>query len=131
MSAAVAATTAAVAGGVAAFQLALALGVRWGEVTYGGRAAQADGTLPTGFRIASAGTAVVLLAVAWIVLATAGLVTPGPVPRHVLPQVCWGLTILFALNTAANLAAKHPFERYGLSATTALLTVLCASVAAG
>jgi hypothetical protein len=126
---AVGVTAAALAGAVAAFQLALSLGARWGGVAYGGRAAREDGSLPTGFRIASAATAVMLLAVAWVVLAAAGVMTSGPASQHVLSRTCWGLTILFALNTAGNLAAVHPFERYGMSAVTAALAMLCATAA--
>ena len=35
-----------------------------------------------------------------------------------------------AINTAMNLAGKTKFERYGLSAVTVVLVVLCSIVAA-
>jgi hypothetical protein len=39
--------------------------------------------------------------------------------------------VLFAANTLGNLAGRHPAERWGMSAVTAVLTVLCALLAIG
>jgi len=47
-------------GVIVIFQLALAAGAPWGAAAYGGRAAQDDGRLPLKYRVASAGTAVIL-----------------------------------------------------------------------
>lgn len=52
-----------------AFQAALALGVPWGAMAYGGRVARADGTLPGRYRVSSALTLVVLAVAAWSALA--------------------------------------------------------------
>ena len=42
---------------------------------------------------------------------------------------CWGFAVLFALNTAGNLAGRSPVERWGMGAVTAVLTVLCVLLA--
>ena len=88
MTTAAAVTAAGLAGAVATFQLALALGAPWGGVAYGGRAARAEWTLPAGLRIASALTVLMLFAVAWAVLAAADLMTSGPLPHQLLPRIC-------------------------------------------
>lgn len=54
-----------------AFQSALALGVPWGAMAYGGRAAKLDDTLPIAYRVVSALTLVFLSAAAWSVVAVA------------------------------------------------------------
>ncbi len=100
----------------AVFQAALALGAPWGRYAYGGRAAREDGRLPGRFRAASGCTVGVLGAAAWC--AHAGT-TPWP----------WVFAALFALNTAANLTATHPAERWGMSAAT--LTLAAAFVTLG
>jgi hypothetical protein len=42
-----------------------------------------------------------------------------------LTLACWGLAVLFALNTVSNLAGRHPVERWGMGTLTASLAVLC------
>jgi hypothetical protein len=42
----------------------------------------------------------------------------------------WVLVGLFALNTVGNLAGRHPVERWGAGGITAVLTILCAWIAA-
>jgi hypothetical protein len=37
--------------------------------------------------------------------------------------------VLFALNTLGNLSGRHPVERFGAGALTAVLTVLCIAIA--
>ncbi|MEJ2578414.1 MAG: hypothetical protein P8Z68_04885, partial [Kineosporiaceae bacterium] len=63
---------------VAAFQLALAAGAPWGEMSYGGRAVTSGGVLSASYRLASAGAVVVLLLAAALILARVGLLPPGP-----------------------------------------------------
>ena len=92
----------------AGFQVALALGAPWGRYAYGGRAATEDGRLPVRYRAASGGTALVLGVAAVLVQAD-------------IPALRWALTGLFTLNTAANLAGRHPVERWGMSAVTLIL----------
>ena len=95
-------------GATAFFQGALSLGAPWGQYAYGGRAATEDGRLPTRFRATSGGT-VPLLGVA----AYAAHADTAP--------LLWIFTVLFTMNTAANLTGKHPVERWGMSAGTLTL----------
>ena len=115
-------------GVVVLFQLALAAGAPWGAAAYGGRAAQDDGRLPTRYRVASAGTVVVLMGALWLVLAAGAVISPTPLSGNVLGVGVWVLVGLFALNTVGNLAGRHPVERWGAGGITAVLTVLCAWV---
>lgn len=112
------------------FQLALAAGAPWGAAAYGGRAAQDDGRLPTRYRVASAGTAVVLTGALWWVLAASTVISTAPLSANVLGVGVWVLVGLFALNTVGNLAGRHPAERWGAGGITAVLTILCAWIAA-
>ena len=114
----------------AAFQLALGAGAPWAATAYGGRAALPDGRLPSRYRAASLVTAVVLLAIGWLLLLRGGVV--GSASRNsALTAACWVLAVLFALNTLGNLAGRHPWERWGMGALTACLTVLCVVLALG
>jgi hypothetical protein len=112
----------------AAFQVALAAGAPWGLAAYGGRATTSDGRLPARYRAASAATAVALLGIGWLLLLRSGAVGPAS-DSTVLTVACWCLCGLFALNTLGNLSGQHPVERWGMSAVTASLAVLCALVA--
>jgi hypothetical protein len=60
---------------VVPFQFALAAGAPWGAAAYGGRDVQDDGRLPTRYRVAGAGTAVLLTGALWLVLAAARVIT--------------------------------------------------------
>jgi hypothetical protein len=53
----------------------------------------------------------------------------GPVPASALEGGAWVLAGFFALNTMGNLAGRHPVERFGAAALTAVLAVLCSVVA--
>jgi hypothetical protein len=117
-------------GVVVLFQLALAAGAPWGAAAYGGRAARDDGRLPTRYRVASAGTAVVLTGALWLVLAASAVIGAAPVSEILLGVGAWVLVGLFALNTVGNLAGRHPVERWGAGGITAVLTILCAWIAA-
>jgi hypothetical protein len=114
---------------VVAFQFALAGGTPWAAAAYGGRAALDDGTLPAKYRVTSAISGVVLLGALWLILAAGGLMGRGPVPDGALTIGAWALTGLFLLNTLGNLRGRHPMERWGFSAITAVLAVLCAAIA--
>ena len=117
-------------GVVVLFQLALAAGAPWGAAAYGGRAALDDGRLPPRYRVASAGTAVILAGALWLVLAAGAVISPTPIAENVLGVGAWVLVGLFALNTVGNLAGRHPVERWGAGGITAVLTILCAWIAA-
>jgi hypothetical protein len=114
----------------AGFQVALGSGAPWAAAAYGGRAARSDGRLPGRYRAASLVTAVVLVGIAWSVLLAGGVV--GAAAGGTALRVgCWVLAALFAVNTLGNLAGRHPVERWGMSALTGCLTVLCVLLAAG
>ena len=123
--------TCAARGIVVLFQLALAAGAPWGAAAYGGRAVRDDGRLPIRYRVASAGTAVILTGALWLVLAAGAVISPTPLPENILGIGVWVLVGLFALNTVGNLTGRHPVERWGAGGITALLTILCAWVALG
>jgi hypothetical protein len=112
----------------ATFQLGLSAGAPWAAAAHGGRAALADGRLPSRYRVASLITAVVLIAIGWLLLLRGGAI--GSASGHsALTLACWGFALLFAVNTVGNLAGRHPLERWGMGALTACLTVLCVLLA--
>jgi hypothetical protein len=117
-------------GVVVLFQLTLAAGAPWGAAAYGGRAALDDGRLPPRYRVASAFTAVILAGALWLVLAAGAVISPTPIAENVLGVGAWVLVGLFALNTVGNLAGRHPVERWAAGGFTAVLTILCAWIAA-
>ena len=102
------------------FQIALAVGAPWGEMTWGGSTA----VLSTGMRAASAGAAVYLA-----LAGSAMLVRSGDWGRS-SPQAPFRwfnafLAVQLALNTAADLASHSVAERYGMGAASALGLLLC------
>jgi len=117
-------------GVVVLFQFALAAGAPWGAAAYGGRAVQDDGRLPPRYRVASAGTAVILTGALWLVLAAGAVISPAPLSESFLGFGVWVLAGLFALNTVGNFAGRHPAERWGAGGVTAVLTILCVWIAA-
>ena len=120
---------AALLGVVIAFQFALAGGAPWGDLAYGGRAAQSDGRLRRGHRLASGVTCIVLAGASWVVLAAGEVVDRGPLSAGTLRIITWVLAILFLLNTAGNAAGRHPLERWGAGTVTALVSILCVLIA--
>ena len=108
----------------AAFQVALAAGAPLAAAAYGGRAAQPDGRLPLGHRITSAITAIVLLGIGSLLLLHGGMLGAAHPDAPVVRVGVWVVAGLFALNTAGNLAGRHPLERWGMGGLTASLTVL-------
>ena len=114
----------------AAFQLGLSAGAPWAAVAYGGRAAQPDGRLPRRYRATSLVTAVLLVAIGWLLLLRGGVVGSAS-ENSLLAVACWVFAALFAVNTLGNLAGRHPLERWGMSALTACLTVVCVLLALG
>lgn len=116
---------------VVAFQVALATGAPWGAAAYGGRFVESEGQLPTRYRVSSAVAAITLSGVAWLILVAGAVIGRGPVPEVALTPTMWAAATLFALNALGNLSGKHPLERIGASALTALLTLLCLAIALG
>ncbi|MGI9643256.1 MAG: hypothetical protein ACR2N9_10770 [Acidimicrobiia bacterium] len=125
----VASIAAALFGALALFQIALALGAPAGEYVFGGRIATEEGRLPGSYRIGAAVAAVVLCAFALIILARAGVIETSLGERF-LTIASWAVVAYMAINTAMNLAGKTKVERYGFSAVTGILVVLCSIVAA-
>lgn len=117
-------------GVVAVFQLALALGVPWGAFAFGGRAVRADGTLPAGYRAASAVTAVVLVFFAVVILGRGGVIGSSGDSTWVT-VMSWVIVAFMAINTPMNLMGKHWVEKYLFGGITLVLVVLCSIVAAG
>jgi len=120
---------AALLAAVAVFQAALVLGAPWGEATQGGRASTMDGVLTSGPRALAAVSACLLLFSAWIVLARAGVVANGPLGDRFVRVAAWIVAALLAVNTIANLAGRHPFERWVMG-TVSLGAMLLAAVVA-
>jgi hypothetical protein len=116
-------------GGVAIFQIALALGLPLGEATMGGSAPTVDGVLSPAFRVVALLSAGALIGIAWVVLARAGVVSARLLSDRALGWLTWGIVAFLVLNTVGNLSAPHPVERYVMGATTILLVVLCGFVA--
>lgn len=104
----------------AMFQMALAAGAPWGEMTWGDSTA----VLSTGMRVASAA------AVVYLALAGAAMLVRSDDWGRDLPQAPFRwinvfLAIQLALNTAANMASHNAAERYGMGAASALGFLLC------
>jgi hypothetical protein len=96
--------------GVSVFQLTLSLGLPLGSATWGGRAPTVNGALATSFRPVAAVSAVVLLGIAWLVLARAGVVGGGLLGDTALAWAAWAILGFLVLNTVANFAAPHPWS---------------------
>ena len=114
----------------AVVQVGLSAGAPWGAAAYGGRAALADGRLPSRYRRISAITAVVLIAIGVLLLLRGGLLG-NAADQPALTVSCWVLAALFAVNTVGNAAGRHLVERWGMGTVTACLTVLCVLLAIG
>jgi hypothetical protein len=111
-----------------AFQASLALGVPLGDATMGGRATTVDGVLTAPDRLMAVASAVLLAVAALIVLARAGVISLG-LPESVLVVGAWVVVAFTVVNTLTNLSGRHPLERWGMSALTAVTAVLSGYVA--
>lgn len=110
--------------GVAAFQVALALGAPLGLAAWGGH----QPIIPAPLRVGSAVAAVVLITAAVVVLGRAGL-WGARFPERVFRVGTWFLAGLMSLSTLADLVSPSPWERYLMGAISLTLAVLCAVVA--
>ena len=115
--------------GLALFQVAVALVAPFGHIVYGGRFAAPGERLPTRWRVASGVAAVILLGFAWVMLARGGVIDTG-LSETVLAVLAWVVVAYMALNTAANLTARSPIERYVFGGITGVIVVLGSVVAA-
>lgn len=95
-----------VAGGVVAFQLALALGAPWGAYAMGGAF---PGRFPPPLRIAAVVQAVVIGLLAVVVLSDAGLVLPDMAAAF--PWLVWITVAVSALAVVLNSISRSAGER--------------------
>src|SRR5690606_5988308 len=110
--------------GVAAFQVALALGVPLGGAVFGGKAPTRDGVLTAPFRALSIVQAIILLLLGWILLARAGVVTIPVLASATLVGASWMIVVFLMMNTVANFFAPHPVERWVMGSITFVLSGL-------
>lgn len=110
-------------GGLAVFQLLLALGLPLGKAAWGGK----HRILPSGLRLGSLAAVGILAAAAWVLLARAGLASPGSEVLVVRIAV-WVLAVYFGLNVGMNLVSKSPMERAIMTPVSALLVVCYVTV---
>jgi hypothetical protein len=103
---------------VIAFQLALALGVPWGEYAMGGRF---PGAYPPPMRVAALVQTIPLGLMALLVLARAGLVLPAW--RRAARAGIWVVVGFAAVATVLNLITPSPLERL-IWAPVAILLLL-------
>lgn len=109
---------------VALFQLALAVGMPWGRLAWGGRF---PGTLPPRMRIASVVSALLLLAFGLIVCARASLLLPGVAQP---PAVAiWVVVGYSALGTVVNAATPSKWERIAWTPVAVLMLLTSLAVA--
>jgi hypothetical protein len=115
--------------GVAVFQIALAAGLPLGEATWGGRAPTTDGALIGASRLVAAVSGLILIGIAWVVLARVGVVSSGPLSDTTIIRATWVIVGFLVLNTLANLTAPHPVERWVMGSITFVTAVLLVVVA--
>lgn len=91
---------------LALFQLALAAGAPWGEYAMGGAF---PGVFPPAMRIAALVQAPILVLVALVVFARAGLMLPGW--ARASRVLIWGVVALLAVGLVLNLITPSHLER--------------------
>ena len=114
-------------GVIAAFQLALALGMPARRMAWGG---QYEGKLPVGLRIASAVAGLVIYPLVTLLILEAGGVTDFEVIPDVGPVGMWVFTGLFAFGALLNLVSRSKAERVWAPVSMGI-AVCCGIVAAG
>jgi hypothetical protein len=112
--------------GIAAYQLALAMGAPFGAAAWGGTH---PGTLPPGLRVASAFGAVLWGFAALIVLQRVGLSSVLPFGHKVVHRATWVLVVLSFMSAVANFASQSAVEQFILAPVALTLAVLCFIVA--
>jgi len=99
------------------FQISLAAGLPLARFVWGG---QHDGVLPSRLRAASLIAVPILGLAAWLILAGADLIAPGPEVSVVRIGV-WVFSAYFGLNTVMNLASRSKSERLVMTPASLLL----------
>lgn len=92
--------------GVAAFQLALALGAPWGEYAMGGRF---RGTFPPAMRVAAVVQMLQIGLLCAIMLMRAGIILKSW--RHRWGWLAWAVVVFLAAGVLLNLITPSPRER--------------------
>jgi hypothetical protein len=95
-----------VTAGAIAFQVALALGAPWGRYAMGGRYPD---RLPPAMRVSAVVQALVLVILAIIVLADAGIVLPQLAASY--PWLIWVVVMFSTLSTLLNAITRSTVER--------------------
>ena len=117
---------AVILGGLAVFQLALALGAPYGRFAWGGRYV----VLPAPLRVGSLVTMVVYAWCAVILLDRAGVIDVFG-NDQLVGLASWVLVGLFAVGTLMNLASRSPDERRVMTPVALALCLLSLVVALG
>ena len=112
--------------GYAGLHLALAAGAPLGEHVWGGRA---PAVLPGRMRAGGLAASGVLVGMAVVVRARAGLGPGVPGGAHRLGPLTWAISGYLAVNTVGNLVSSSRIERYVSGSATAAAAVLTAIVA--
>jgi hypothetical protein len=112
--------------GIAAYQVALALGAPFGGAAWGGTH---PGTLPPGLRVASVVGAVLWGLAALIVLQRVGMSSVLPFGRAFVRRATWVLVVLSFMSGVANFASRSAAERFILAPIAIALAILCFIVA--
>jgi hypothetical protein len=110
--------------GLAAFELALALGAPLGRAAMGGTHTY----LPPGLRIASGALTVFWALAALLILRRAGYRVPVFSAR-VARAGTWALAVLLTLGVLMNLASSSSWERYLQAPIAVVMAALCFRVA--
>ena len=110
--------------GVVAFQIGLALGAPWGAYAMGGAF---PGRFPPRLRVAAVVQAIVLIALAVVVLAFAGLMLPGLV--QAAPWLIWLAVAFSAIAAVLNTITRSVSERR-LWAPVTYVMLVCSLVVA-
>jgi len=120
----VAGVAAVVTGGLAIFQVLLAIGLPVGRAAFGG----VHRILPLGLRAASGVAAVVFLVALYVVLARGGLIGTADHSALVRDGI-WILVVVFGLSAVANALSKSQWERFLMAPVGIVLTACCLTLA--
>ena len=115
-----------VLGGLAVFQLLLAVGAPLGRFAWGGQ----HRVLPASLRRGSIAALVVYGIFAMLVLTRAGLVSVR-LPEEVVTVATWATAVYLLVGVVMNLASPSRPERMVMAPVSALLFALCLMVAIG
>lgn len=124
-------TLAALLIGLAAFQLALAIGAPWGLAAFGGFVERPGSAL----RVSAAVATLIWTGAALVILRRAGLPVWAPLPAAWLPVAVWVLAGLLALSIVVNAISPSVLEKsiwvpFGVVTTALAVTVALKSKAA-